>query len=240
MPDFAEPDWTRCILFAGVICLLWLLTGRLKQWPMWREGDIRKVNHISAFAGGAFIFGWLPEPTARGSLYLVSLLLLAMVACTCRFRNNNWPGLAFAANTRRSDAPYEAIYFWSSWLVSILGMLAIDLLFGNIAVTRTAALIVGIADGVAEPVGRRFGRYFYNFRFSARRSVEGSSAVFASTLAIMLLAVAHGSHPFASAVLVATAVSLVEALSPKGTDNLSIPLVAAILVHSLLRAGWIG
>jgi len=94
---------------------------------------------------------------------------------------------AFLANTRKSDLPHEAFNFWSSWLVSMVGLAAVELVFDNLVVTRTATLLVGIGDGVAEPIGRRLGRH--RFRVPslragkpAARSLEGSAAFFLGCL----------------------------------------------------------
>ena len=121
-------------------------------------GGLIPGRGVLALAGGAVWLGWLPRDEARASVYAACGVLLVLVAAVCVLRD--WPGfrLAFLANTRRSDAPHEAFYFWSSWLVSMVGLVLIDLWAGDIVITRTAALIVGVGDGIAEPVGRRLGR----------------------------------------------------------------------------------
>jgi phytol kinase len=241
-------DAWRCVGFLTGLALLWVGTGILKERGIGSEGDIRKVNHIAAFAGGAILFGWLPEPVARGSLYLLCPIILLMVGVVCRFRERVPFRHAFAANTRRSDAPHQAVYFWSSWLISILALLAIDLTFGSMKVTRVAALIVGLADGIAEPVGRRWGRHRYRvaslWGAPTSRSIEGSTAVFVATLAVTLGCFSTGEAGgmgWLGAVLgIALSVTLVEAVSPRGSDNFTVPLAAAGLTHLFLAAGWVG
>lgn len=248
MVDFlAAADAWRCAGFLTGLALLWVGTGYLKVRGIGAEGDIRKVNHIAAFAGGALLFGWLPEPVARGSLYLLCPIILIMVTVVCHFRERALFRYAFEANTRRSDAPHQAVYFWSSWLISILALLAIDLTFDSMRVTRVAALIVGLADGIAEPVGRRWGRHRYRVRSlwgpPTSRSWEGSTAVFLATLAVTLGCFSvseQGRLAWVVAVVgIALAVTLVEAISPRGSDNFTVPLGAAGLTVLLVGERWI-
>src|SRR5262245_28262234 len=123
----AAIDAARVGGFLAGIALLWVVTGTLKERGVGREGDVRKVNHVAALAGGALVFGWLPEPAARGSTYVACAGVLLLVALACVFRARPPFRQAFAANTRESDAPHQAFYFWFSWLISVLGLLAVDL-----------------------------------------------------------------------------------------------------------------
>src|SRR5262249_31930858 len=92
-PHMFEPlatsDLIRIGAFAAALALLWIATGFAKSRGWGRDGDVRKINHIAAFAGGAMVFGWLPEPVARSNLYVLGLLLLLMVAVVCRCRDRS-------------------------------------------------------------------------------------------------------------------------------------------------------
>ncbi|MEH2190558.1 MAG: phosphatidate cytidylyltransferase [Nostoc sp.] len=110
-----------------------------------------------------------------------------------------------------------------------------------IAVAGIMAMTWG--DALAALIGRRFGQHKYQVGNSVR-SWEGSAAMFvASTVVIFLvLLLLPGSSlsPLATplgfgwalltAVVTATFATLAEAVSPHGTDNLSVPLVAAGVV----------
>jgi len=243
----ATLDIWRCISFLVALVLFWIVTGFLKERQLIQEGDSRKINHIVAFAGGSLLFGWLPEPIARTNLYVVSLSILLLVAAVCYYRDRVLFRYAYAANTRQSDAPNAAFFFWFSWVVSITALITIDLLFSKIAITRIATLVVGIADGIAEPIGQRYGRLKYRvwsfWGFPSFRSLEGSLAVLLGTFVVML----GCSHPaetglvgwLATALLTACAVTGVEAISPRGSDNFTILLTAASLTSLFLNTGWI-
>jgi phytol kinase len=106
------------------------------------------------------------------------------------------------------------------------------------AVAGAMALTWG--DALAALVGRRFGRRHYRL-WGDQRSLEGSAAMFAASGATMFLALAllpgsalcpaatplHPGRTLLAALLGAGAATLAEAISPHGTDNLSVPLVAA-------------
>ena len=222
--------------FVPVVVAVWLVTGALKAGGRLPCDIARKVNHVVALAGGAVWFGWLPEEQARASIYAVAAILVALVAVVCTFRNRVPFRYAFLANTRRSDAPHEVFYFWSSWVISAGGLVGIHLVFGDIVITRTAALLVGIGDGVAEPIGRRWGRHTYRVRSltgaGAVRSLEGSAAVFAGCLGVLVGC--FGGGVLVPALVLALILTVVEAFSPHGLDNLTIPVVAACCLRPML------
>jgi phytol kinase len=106
------------------------------------------------------------------------------------------------------------------------------------AVAGAMALTWG--DALAALVGRRYGRQRYRI-WGDERSLQGSTAMFAASAASMFLALAllpgsslcpyaatlDTTRALAAALLGAGAATLAEAISPQGTDNLSVPLVAA-------------
>ena len=230
-------DWPRVLAFVLAVVSVWLLTGGLKAAGKLPCDIARKINHVAALVGGALCFGWLPESTARWTVYAVAAILVGLVAVVCLFRDRSPFRFAFLANTRRSDAPHEVFYFWSSWVVSAVGLVGIHLVWDDIVVTRTAALLVGIGDGVAEPIGRRWGRHKYRVRSlaggpPAERSVEGSAAVFVGCFFTLLAC--FGTGVIVGALVLAVVLTLVEAVSPHGLDNLTIPVAAALCLRPLL------
>ena len=166
-----------------------------------------------------------------------------LVGLVCRFSDHAPFSWAFAGNTRPADAPNEAFYFWSSWLLSIAGLILIDLVLHDPAITRMAAIIVGIGDGLAEPIGTRFGKYiykppgFWKFR-SPRRSLEGSAAVclgaFLSFIGATWFEAGFDTPKMlAAGSAVAVGTTIVEAVTPHGLDNLTIAITVAGLMISV-------
>lgn len=136
--------------------------------------------------------------------------------------------------------------------------ISVTLLFGLLwrpdgPVDSVAIAVAGImamtwGDALAALIGKRFGQHKYQVGSSVR-SWEGSAAMFvASTVVIFLvLLLLPGSllSPLAkplsfgwallTAVITATFATLAEAVSPHGTDNLSVPLTAAGVVWIFMQ-----
>jgi phytol kinase len=113
----------------------------------------------------------------------------------------------------------------------------------NVPIAVAGVMAMTWGDALAALIGKRFGKHKYQIGQSVR-SWEGSLAMFiATTIAIFLVlfllpgsALAQNAVPFdiAKAILVAlvtgTSATLAEAISPHGTDNLSVPIVTAGVV----------
>jgi phytol kinase len=145
---------------------------------------------------------------------------------------------------------FKAMDADDSTLGTVYFALAITALFGLLwrpdgpadraAVAAAGAMALAWGDALAALVGQRFGRHRYRIRGSTR-SWEGSLAMFvaAATAMFLTLALVPGSalsptatpigaaRALLAAALGAGAATLAEAVSPHGTDNLSVPIVAS-------------
>lgn len=110
-----------------------------------------------------------------------------------------------------------------------LGAAAAALVAPSPAVFRLAIALLGIADTCACLVGRRVGGRAI---LAHGKTYAGTAACWGSATA---MCVATGVRPLAASLAVGVAVALAEAIAPKGSDNLSIPLAAigAIAVFDL-------
>jgi dolichol kinase len=103
-------------------------------------------------------------------------------------------------------------------------------------------LPMAFGDAAASLVGQKMGRHQFNI-FS-KKSLEGTTAMFTITLVSVMLSLLLFSYlcPFSTFTMliaslgVATAATGLEALTPKGLDNLTVPLISA-LVFLLLTGG---
>jgi phytol kinase len=126
--------------------------------------------------------------------------------------------------------------------VSFAGLLALfwrpgvpgDL--GYVAVAGIMALAWG--DSLASIVGMRFGRHRYRV-WSNVRTVEGSVAMLCGAIG-SVVPVLHflgglaWDRSIAIGSIVALVATLVEALSPGGSDNLTVPVAAALTARALV------
>ena len=159
--------------------------------------------------------GWAVVPPAVFTLLNASPKLRAYV-----------PGLAEDAREARG-----------LWLFP-LGVCLVILLFWE-GLNR-GAVFAGIAalafgDPAAALVGARWGQRRYA-RWAHGRSVEGSVALFlvaAIATALVAAACPGGPSPLRAGVGCGVAGAIVEALSPAGVDNLTLPLIVAFTYQLL-------
>jgi dolichol kinase len=83
-----------------------------------------------------------------------------------------------------------------------------------------------LGDGVGGAFGRRLGRHSFSVPGGKRKSLEGSAAVALFAAAGVALAGAYFGEPVAlgRTVILGVLASFAEALSPRATDNLLVPL----------------
>ena len=97
-------------------------------------------------------------------------------------------------------------------------------------------MVMSWGDGMAALIGKRFGKHTFIY-MGNKRSLEGSLAMFVTSLIVMLgiFASGHSLSPrdVGVAIPVAAIAAMLEAFSPGGTDNLSVPLASASLSYCL-------
>lgn len=101
-------------------------------------------------------------------------------------------------------------------------------------------LPMAYGDAAASLVGKKFGRH--QFKIFAEKSVEGSFAMFAVSfasfgLSLLFFSVFYSFSIVSSilaALAVATVVTIAEALTPRGVDNITVPLFGAFLFLFLM------
>ena len=88
-------------------------------------------------------------------------------------------------------------------------------------------------DAFAALIGQRFGARRFTI-LGQTRSIEGTSAMFVFSLLAVFLTLLFFAQPIATsfvfALIVALIASIVEAFSPFGIDNLTVPLSSAIVL----------
>jgi phytol kinase len=109
-------------------------------------------------------------------------------------------------------------------------------------VIAAGVLPMAYGDSVAALVGERHGRTKYGF--TSGKSLEGSLAMFAASLISLAVCMLFYSYLYGftlaekivPALTVAVVVTVVECVSPKGFDNLTVPLLGALTF--MLADGW--
>ena len=224
---YVPVGWLAAILAGRVV-------GYLRIRKEWLVGYTRKVFHFWIFTLAALV-GWIGGFGAVQSFgaAVATVVLWAVI--------QGKQSRLFQALARPKDAPDEKFYVLMPLLMTALGGLSANWLFGDMAVIGYA--VAGWGDAVGEPVGTRWGRHRYRIpSFQGahfERSLEGSLAVLvASWLAtVLVLSLTQDLSLLragAIALMVAAVSVLVEAFSFHSLDNLTVQLAATATAAGFL------
>lgn len=188
----------------------------------------RKIVHIGA---GMWVFGILAifETWYIGIIPFASFIVLNYI--TYRYR------LLDAVDSE--DSTPGTVYFALSITILFMAFWRTHSPDDRGVIAAAGVMAMTWGDAMASIIGRRFGRHRYTFRGDTR-SWEGSAAMFtASSLAMFLTlyllpgtSLAPTTPDFSlatsliAAVCAACVATLAEGLSPRGTDNISVPILA--------------
>lgn len=97
------------------------------------------------------------------------------------------------------------------------------------------AVVMGYGDGFAAVIGQKFKSKEFKIG-NSKKTVAGSTAMFIITLMIMIgfFYYVGASLWILKAIIVAIIMTIVEAVCPKGTDNLAVPLLSSLLAGLLM------
>ena len=98
-----------------------------------------------------------------------------------------------------------------------------------------AILIMGYGDGLAAIIGRSVRSYPYKIG-KTKKTIAGSSTMLFISFFIMAIFLASISSPMwlLKSILLAICVTIIEAVSIKGTDNLTVPVLACLLLTVMI------
>lgn len=146
----------------------------------------------------------------------------------------------FKAMERGGKGNLGTVYFPISLLLLVLFTFFIGVDKEYQFIGAIAMLTLGYGDGLAAVIGKRYGKTF----LVQGKSVEGSLVMFAATAVVTTVVLFVYQPPIANLglliLLVPTFATLIEMFTPKGLDNLSVPLGVALFVYGLLTFGILG
>jgi phytol kinase len=104
----------------------------------------------------------------------------------------------------------------------------------NPVVGGVGILIMGYGDGLAAVVGTRWPMGAYKV-FGAQKTISGSATMLTASFLVTLILLAATGQPqvLASAITLAVLATVLEAMTPLGLDNLTVPLVSAAAYYLL-------
>lgn len=233
------------ILIAYLYTMLVISVGEVLRKKMgYPSSFTRKVIHL--FAGFAmytcpfytYSHYWLATIVAL--TFTILLYLTGPKSPVKKLRS--W----FEAMAREEDYKTGHIFgpFYYALSITILvAIFSFQILPVQYMFTAAAGLTVMYwGDGLAAPIGKRWGKHQYQIFPGATRSVEGSLGVFVGGFAGALLAMwffgpFSGLYPLVwkqiliLAFTAAVTGMIVEAVSPKGIDNITLPFTVTGMVY---------
>lgn len=90
--------------------------------------------------------------------------------------------------------------------------------------------IMGWGDGLAGVIGSSYGKHKYTVFGKYHKSVEGSLAMLVAAFVVVLLA---SDAPLWVALVMAVGSTVIENVSPSGLDNVTVPILSALLLEVL-------
>ncbi|MBN1579819.1 MAG: phosphatidate cytidylyltransferase [Anaerolineae bacterium] len=227
--------WSYVYAF-GLLFIVEAIGKRFK----WEQGVTRKIIHIGA---GLWIWGILSlfDHWYYGIIPFATFIVLNAVF----YRQQSFKAMD------TSESTPGTVYFAVSITILFALLWRTGGQIDRAPIAAAAVMAMTLGDAFASIVGSRWGRHPYTF-LGHQRSWEGTAAMAAFSLGSILLtlfllpasALSPDSQPLAAGAvllvaLAGTAVATTaEALSPAGTDNLSVPLLsglAMVLASRLLQ-----
>ena len=219
-------------LALGYGTLAFVFAGWLKTQRGVRTAYTRKVFHFAIFTMASIVhLIWsLPGVVVFG-------IVIMLLVCYAVYRGDQHPW--YEALARPSDQPQRTLFILIPLITTILGGFLSNVLFP--AFSYVGYLVCGSGDAVGEPVGSRWGKHAYRVPslagVPAKRTLEGSTAVFvvgsiAATVGLMAGGLT-GAHALQVGVACGLAGAVVEAISTHGLDNLTTQLIASAVAQLL-------
>ncbi|MGQ9559461.1 MAG: DUF92 domain-containing protein [Candidatus Oleimicrobiaceae bacterium] len=222
-------DWTLLPVFFFALVALIGLAEVLRRLLGGSAEITRKAVHVLTgvlVAGTPFIFRSMAPMAVLGGLFVVINLVAV--------RKGLLKGMH---GTQRQT--YGTVFYPLAFLILLL-----LLWHGHKTVFVAAMLIMALADAGAAIVGENLRRPHEYRLAEEKKSLEGSATMFVVTLAVVvgvLLWLGRGEGfaltlPLALwvGVVVAVVATMCEAVSAMGSDNVSVPLGSAFVMHYML------
>lgn len=137
----------------------------------------------------------------------------------------------FASIERKDRKSLGTVYYAVSCLLLTLISFSYfkNMLYGGIGL-----LVMGYGDGFAAIFGMKFKSYEYHIG-KHKKTVIGSITMFIfSLIVVSILTLLYGQFSLISAILISFIATIIEAISPFGLDNLTVPLLSALVAYLII------
>ncbi len=222
-----------------VICYIYVVSMILLSSRLSVLGVSQKVSRkfLHAMIGNLVFFipffGWGLSPFLVAAPF-IAVTFLASPLSPWGFLRERLKGLS-----ELTEEGHHTGLILYSFSFSLLALLYAPMPY----VIASGVLPMAYGDSAAALVGERIGKRKY--RLVTEKSLEGSLAMFTASLLILFISGLYFSNLYSFSVggkllsflVVSVVVTVVEAVSPRGLDNIGVPLTGALTF--LLMDGWL-
>jgi phytol kinase len=206
---------------AAWLAFMFLLVSFL-HWQKAEAELVRKVMHIGT--GNILLLAWLLQvPLIIGLGFGIGFSAIALISYYL-------PILPMLNSVGRKTL---GVFYYA---LSITILVAWFWSINQPQYAVVGVLVMAWGDGLAALVGTRWGKRSYEF-MGSKKTLEGSLAMVGASYLVTLLVFAIANGISLTTLLIPIPIAIIaailEAVSPGGTDNLSVPLVCAALAYFL-------
>lgn len=214
------------ILFVFVIIFC---SEFLKSKMKWSNEATRKFIHVGVSHWWVFAMFFISEIQ-----YALIPPILFIVLNYISYKKNVFTSM----ERRENKSDLGTVYFPISLLILIIltwngGVLGGDFKY----IGAIGILIMGYGDGFAAVVGKKCGSNKYKV-YESTKSLEGSITMFVLsftvTFIVLMLVRGYSFKVLAVSLIIAVLATLIEAVTPWGLDNITVPVLTAISTYYLM------
>jgi len=216
-------DVIGVVVVYGYVAFLLVLTEKVlaKRYPLQSRKLLHMLTGNIAFLLPVFQTREIMAFVAAGPFILFTFLMSPYS-----------PIKSMRGRTSEAGHGLGLVYYAITWTILAY------VFFDNRVVIAIGILAMSYGDGLASLLGSRYGRRKYTV-FHDTKSYLGSLVMALATFGTLLVAVVYYSVPVSSVLLltilgIAMIAMVVEAVTPLGLDNLSVPFVVAVLYWGLV------
>lgn len=129
----------------------------------------------------------------------------------------------------KQDGLGTVYYAISLFILAIISFGVIN----NPQIGLAGVLVMGYGDGFAAIMGRKISSKEYKIG-TTKKTLVGSATMFIITFIILAIFLLNVQFWYIKAIIASIIITIVEAVSIKGTDNLTVPLITSGLLYLLM------
>lgn len=200
-----------------VVFVVLILAEYLARYKRVHSEVTRKIVHILV---GVFVAFW-PFFLSWGQIQILSLAFILVIAISIKLN------VFRAIHAVERNTSGEILFAFSMLILATFAQ--------NQFIFMASMLVLSLADGLAAVIGKKFGGKTSYSIFGDTKSVVGTLVFLVVSASIILLYcnLAQVATSFVIIIWLPLILTIAENISRRGTDNLTIPLLSALILIQL-------